>query len=207
MALIPSIALSNSTDLSKINVVDVTGLYDASINPQGYGTPNLALSAVAAAVLLCDGITAQASGYYAPSGAPFVPFSATFIELYPSPVVPPFLLNELYTLTPAMLNMAGPNFPDGLYVFSYSIEDASSNFYNAVPVNYFFTGNAFCCIQKALLKYGADYCGCAGVKDAYFYKNFLSAAISAAGCLKIQEALQMLYEISQWCSSQGCSCN
>lgn len=205
MALQPVISVSNSMDLSVLNITDITGLYDASLNPGGYGTPNTTLSQILFAQL-------SNSFYYAPSGAPEVTlgtinFGIYTVSLFPTTANPsPFILNENYDVSPSMLGFSSTTLPDGLYVLEYTLGLTTIGTVSSNPVNYFFTGNAECCIQNAMLKYNPSDCGCGGVKDVFYYKNLLEAAKSAAGCLKISSALGMLNEINQWCQSQGCNC-
>jgi hypothetical protein len=201
MALILSAKISNAGDCGKMYLQDVTSSYDISLNPGGYGAPNLALANVLkttcnVTIYYADGTTATYSN----------------IPLFPTTNNPgPYILNENYPITPTMIFGAAnapATLPDGLYVFTYIVTDTSGP--PAVVYTTTFGGwfdcNAQCCIANLLSKLcSCDDCEC--TKELKKYSNMLDAARAAIGCNKTKKALSLLLSVQNFCSQNDCSCN
>lgn len=200
MALIPVISVSNTLDCGTINLVDVTGVYDPSINPGGYGTPNLTLAAVTGVVI--------SMVYYPPGGSPSIPYPATgtvsFFPTIPNPA--PFLLNESYILTPALFGLTQTVWNDGIYVFTYSVTDGVNTY--TATLQYELICNALCCLDNKLVNvcFCGD-CNCDDTDLLFFNWMGLQASQAAAACFKNGEALDILQCVTDFCAESDCGCN
>jgi hypothetical protein len=109
--LLLDILVQNSADCSQIFLSDDTGAYSLA-NAGGYGTPNIDVTDVGSAFL---------EGYYYQCD-PNSPTNIPSVLLFPTVANPaPYALNESFILTPAMLGMTSTNFPDGVYVLTYTV--------------------------------------------------------------------------------------
>jgi hypothetical protein len=198
MALQPKISISNAGDCGTLYINDITGAYDASSNPGGYGAPNTTLANV---------VTVNATiQFFAPDGSPVVTYSN--IPLYPTTANPfPFLLNEVYAITPAILGLpAGTaTLPDGLYIVTYNVIDTIPATYTGTS-QYLFDCNARCCISNKLAAIDPCGCDCKDTETLFKYSMFLDAAEAAIGCNQNKKGLDLLNAVENYCLNNDCGC-
>ncbi len=113
-----------------LTIEDVTGMYDATDNPEGYGTPNLATSDIDTATLKIESLT---------DGVPY-----TYSE-----DVTDDIKNE--TDFPVLLDAVLYNFKDGRYCITYTVTMDDGSVYTAVHKLYVYC-NVECCVNNYSVK-------------------------------------------------------
>ena len=111
MALEPVILVQNTDNKQQLNLFDITGVYSVA-NPGGFGSPNVTTAAIGSAFLSGE--------YFISNDVP--PNIIPLTLLVPTEITPlPYELNESFVLTPSILNNNCTDFPDGLYILTYTL--------------------------------------------------------------------------------------
>ena len=193
MSLVLNIQACVQTACTELLIKETTGVYNASTNTGGYGTPNPLISNVIAATLTIT----------SPSGQVYTinlfdngfPSSVTTFEY----VIP---MSELGNRT---------EIEDGQWTFLYTITTNTDTTYR-VTKSYIFTCGSECCVAKLLGDLDISDCDCIDTTEDE--DNYLKAFATlqslkyAAFCGNISEYDKILNILNKLCSNTGCkSCN
>lgn len=142
-----------SADTYSIVVTDLTGAYNVTTNPGGYGTPNTAVGSYTnfnISVTLPDPDTLM------PSGTPVV------VNAYPAL---PSAVNGTFTLTSlALVGAANTVLIDGVYLFNVSATWVSAGTGITTAVSYkAYYSIAECCVNNLIVE--SVGCGCSGASQ------------------------------------------
>ncbi len=197
MSLILDFEVEPSGDCKSFEFVDTTGVYDASSNPGGFGSPNPPLSDVTVATVT---ITAyQSSTAY------------TVDVLRTSPPFPN-TDDTPFTISNADLGLGTTsNIPSGIYQIEYSV--TASSVYT-VTKNIYLSCVHLCCLDELVSRYAAA-CNCNDKTKEDLLKLVLrlEANILAIGkalsddCPKVAEAQNLIEWNNDICAGSGCGCN
>ena len=192
MALQPKISTCIKNDgCSAIILNETTGVYDADLNPGGYGAPNIAVGDVTEThifVTLPDG---------------------TIVDIT-DPVGLPTSDSELeYEITASALDM--DNIEDGLYVIEYTVTDGITT-YTTGTKYFLYSCNVDCCVSKMFAKIATvTSCQCDDViiKNALYASALLAGMKSAAGCGNRSAVTKILTKLQSICgfSTSNCGCS
>jgi len=188
MALELKISACFKEKCTKLEVSDITGAYNGSTNPTGWGGSNLHLANVDTATLTITSPSGIAVNYdvtAAVQGAAIVNGS--------------FIIDTIDDIT----------FNDGIYSIKYFVEDVSVPLEHEVTVKMFSTCKADCCVEKMKTKFKEEMCGCDWLTYWDYYKQaeaLLYAAKSAFACGKEAQATDLLNQVNKICSIQKCCC-
>lgn len=132
MALVPSISLCLKTGCTKLVFKETTGVYNASTNLGGYGSPNPTTASIVSAVLT---ITSPNNIVYT-------------IDLFATTFFP--TSNKDYEYSILALDLGLNNFEDGEWTLVYTLISNVEVIYTTTKVS-IFTCNSACCVQDLLL--------------------------------------------------------
>lgn len=206
MATSINASFERSADKTSITVTDLTGVYNASTNPGGYGSPNPAVGDYTDFVIT---VTPADPYTYAPTGTP-VDINA--YATLPSNANGTFAITSL-----ALLGSADTVIPDGVYRFDISADYSGG----AGEGTSTFTGYAIfyetteCCIN-ALIATQAD-CNCeedmiqelnkAKVWLSVFQPVVFNGTVQDSqlvACAQWDKAAELLVSLNEICSNSGC---
>lgn len=191
------ISNSQTTGGSEWILTDVSGMYQVTDNPTGWGSPNTtpALVTEASIVITPPNTTTQYT---------FDVLSTVNAVTLPSAYFPNFTF-ELITLEPS--DIALTEFPDGIYQIDYSINDT------VITVKTLLIYHTKCCVNKLLEKALDSYlCGknCETdklISDALKARAMLLQAINwQTSCFNLEKANQLLVQASKICKTHKCGC-
>lgn len=184
MALELKIGISSTID--EIRIKDLTGIYDLTTNPTGYGAPNEVTSDFNTATLIVT----------LPDG--------TIVTLDPFGTFPTSDITTIYTITPLMLNLT--SFEPGVYKFDYSIDFISgdlSTLYFSVSKKYFNASPLKCCLSKRMKRMNFSCSTDEQICEVALFKAKLEAAIAAACSGNYEETIIISDYLWDKC---GCCC-
>lgn len=193
MALVLKFNACVQTACTELVVKELTGVYNASTNTGGYGTPNPTTGDVLTAVLTVTSPSAQI--YTINLFDNGFPSSVTTFEY----VIP---MSELGNRT---------EIEDGQWTFLYTITTDTDETYQ-VTWSKIFTCGSECCVAKLLGDLDITDCDCTDTTKAE--DNYLKAFTNlqslkyAAFCGNLTEYNKILNILSKLCTNTGCkSCN
>jgi len=183
------------TDCNTLIFKDLTGAYDATTNPTGYGTPNLVLADVTTCVLSVT----------SPSGTTYT------IDLIPTyPTVDTDLEFEI-TNTVLTNSNSSAAIEDGLWVFEYKMYDAVNFLYYKKTIEKVFTCQVECCVKKMFTKV-ATATACNGCQEEYLSKALIAWGLlktikANAGCGNSSVIASTLKTLNNMCNNNNCGCS
>lgn len=182
---------------STIELIDTTGLYDALINPDGYGTD---------VSTLIETVTGSLLNITFPDDTTY---SININSLYDLTVFPNTAnLGILLTYTEAGLS---DNFPDGVYIFEYKVQGTTADeesVAESTQVKYIlFTCQTQCSIDNMFSKVSPEDCGCdenSALQAVIKAQGYLNAACEAMACGKSKLAAKLLKRAQFEASKNNC---
>jgi len=178
-----------------MTVSDVTGLYNASTNIGGWGTPNPDKSSVTLAT-----IEITAPGQTISTG-----FDVTSVVLASSPSVESY---TLYSLSPSNIGLTSV-FTSGIYEIKFTVTTAEDSYvsYSKIIV----TCQEQCCIDKmwAALATKTLCCDCdefQEFKKVLLASDLLQLLNEAGSCMNLEVVNSTLSRVQRICLFNDCSC-
>lgn len=173
---------------------DETGIYNATLNAGGWGSPNLAIASVTAwsiKITLPD----TASTVITISNPAGLPSSNTDIE---------------YEIPMATLNSSYTYIPDGQYKIVYSVTDGTTTYTKTLYK--YFSCNLECCVAKLEAKVAtATDCSCDDqtIRNALYARALLNSLKANAGCTNTTYTQSLLDKLNLICgfTESDCGCN
>jgi hypothetical protein len=187
MALIPKIKLCLASNCSDLTLYEQTGVYNATTNPGGYGSPNPLISQATSATLVV-----------------LTPENATYTVAI-TPTDNPDLAKPINIATFGNAT----SIEDGYWYFTYTVYDSSLAVLGTYSIGYYFYCNAECCVNKLLANVPLDSCLCTPeYKKAYNQyveaKVFLEALKNAANCFNTTEFNKIKTILTGLCRNSNC---
>ncbi len=183
-----------SDDATAFTVQETTGAYDASTNTTGWNAPNYTLASVTAATITLSQLTDAATNTYT---------DAVAVSVYPTL---PNITDTLVELTAEDFDYGtDATFPDAVYKIIYTVTSSSGAI---TPVTQYraFTSLLDCQIKQLADQVSICSCNCSGLeaqlKDIYFWRRLLSAAICCANIPAIMKYIEKLNNMLANCN--GC---
>jgi len=135
MALVLDFTICESSDCTEFTFTDVTGIYNASTNPTGWGAPNpligSAITPCNLVITLPDGTTSYTIDL------------ATTSPVFPVDQAP----NELTLDMSDIGGTAGDSIPDGIYTFVYTVTSSTGGTYTQTATVAFYC-QVNCCVMS-----------------------------------------------------------
>ena len=179
MALELAITVRDYTD--SINVQDVTGVYDVTDNPTGYGSPNGTIVGATSATLT----------FTMPDATSVV------VDVYPSF---PTDDDSYYEVT---LDDLGIEFIEsGYWTILYTVVISGTTYTETLTV--FLTKNTQCCVDKRNLKTTPSTMNLEFAEETMLLNNMITSAIEADGMGLTDYAETMMEYVKSVC--EGCCC-
>lgn len=205
MALVPNFNICEADDLKSLSFYDVTGVYNATTNPTGYGTPNPSPSDVTTATI----------SILLPGGTTPVVLTVKGGSLTTS--LPTTDNTLVFTITNVLLGLtADALLPDGVYDITYTLTGtySSTSFTATGNCKRFLTGQVELCLDSKLNKLEApsdcESCDQCGDPESDLMKLncvlvFLTVAIYAASVYKLNKATKILEYVQDYCAKTPCT--
>ncbi len=191
MALVLKFQACVQTACTELVIKELTGSYNVSSNPTGYGTPNPTIAAATSAVLV---ITSPSDQVYTINllDNGFPSNDTTFEYVIP--------MSDLGNRT---------YIEDGQWTFLYTVINGETY---RVTRSYIFTCNSRCCVAQLKAELPSEDCNCDDVTEkqmAYLKAwGFLEALEYSAFCGNITEYDKILNILNKLCSKTSCkTCN
>jgi hypothetical protein len=201
--------ITQTSDLKKLNIFDITGDYDVITNPGGYGAPNPAKTVFNGSLDKYKFVITDPNGLvttlqYA-GNAPLFSTSVLFstgLEIFNS---------TLGGVTATTANFKDTVLIDGNWTIIYSLYDSGTNTTYTASKNMFLTGNLDCARNKELVTLAEDYClsKCDYKKiDALMeYELYYKGLQDAVRCGNLKGAKKLYSLLSkQFNVDCGCGC-
>lgn len=192
MALELDFSVSVKEACSKICFTELTGAYNADLNPTGWGAPNpLTSGATLVSIVITkpDGTSVTISS---PTG---LPTSDATLD---------------YEINASTLNSSWTKILDGLYTIVYSLT-ASGTVYS-VTKYVLFSCNIECCVAKLFAKIATESdCACDStlVNNALYADSLFQGLLAAKGCGNTTAINNLLTKLNKICtaSESDCGCS
>ena len=203
MAVLPRLNVCQDSNAETLTITDVTGLYDASTNTGGWGTPNDAVTDITAATLAVtepDG-TITTFNLLTDSNATWPSANLVYFDVIT------LQKDEDGTLISGDSNSDIGTFSDGTYSFTYTLTGPSGTVYQVVEFYCHRTSTA--CVQGMFADLEVSDCSCDtdAVRNAILAFGYHQALRSAVECNKsgritdIQAALDKICNNTNNCST------
>ncbi len=172
---------------------DETGVYNATLNTGGWGTPNLTLAAVTSWTITIT-----------------LPDTDSTVITITDPVGLPSSNPDIeYEIPMATLNSTYTTIPDGVYTIVYSVTDGTTTYTKTLYL--LFTCNIDCCVAKLFAKIATSTdCSCDStiIKNALYADALLSSLKANAGCSNTTYIEDLITKLNTICGfSEGdCGC-
>lgn len=201
--LYPNFDIFPSKDGTKIYIVEVTGLYDATTNVGGYGGVNPDAADVLPVITVTDA-----------AGVEYI-FEA---DVSSDPDLTGIFADDsstnILTLDASVLGgVSGEKITDQLFTFEFDWSDALNDPAEWSSVTTLYYGSAAqlrCCAQKFLAQISSGNCGCDSPDQANATYCQLIATIDsfvwAAECNDITSANELLLQAQKICRDKNCGC-
>ncbi len=195
MALIVHESVCQSCNCEELNFSELTGIYNATSNPGGYGSPNVTIDDVTGAILtviLGDG-TSYNIDIFTDSEEQFPTSDTTDVFTIPN--------EDIGYIT-------GDKIPDQLITFIYTItfDDGTTS---SSTITKLFSCQTKCCVLSMLKK--IDFCcdDCSSTAMNNFIQAWVlyNAMLASAGCADSEEINKQLSILNKICGSSGCGCS
>ena len=194
MATVLNFEIEQSDNARKLIFKETTGIYNASLNTDGWGSPNEATTdAIAASTTLT--ITT-------PGGTAVVYDNTDLTGLLQFPTTNTAL--ELDILASDLGGDADAQHTDGVYTIKYTIVTSVGTYSTEHKI--FISGATRCCVYHQLASVDADNCGCDSSDKVYALETytFYRALIANAACGNETGYNDLLAVINKLCSSNKC---
>jgi len=194
MATVLNFEIEQSDNARKLIFKETTGAYDASLNTDGWGSPNEATSdAIAASTTLT--ITT-------PGGTATVYDNTDITGLTSFPTTDTGL--ELEILASDLGGAVDAQHTDGVYTIKYTIVTSLGTYTTEHKI--FISGAIRCCVYKMLAAVDADNCGCDSTEKVYALEayTFYRALLANAACGNETGYTDLLAVINKLCSNNRC---
>lgn len=205
----PKIAISILDNSNTMIVTDITGLYDATYNPNAWKitgssnpTPTRVDFAVSNATVTLKIKFPNTNQFTTFNVKSQVSGTATPNAYYPSYT---FVITQLGT---SDFSLSG-QFPDGKYTYEYILYDGTTTYKTQ---GYFYsTCLTQCCVNKKINDYldaiKCGKCGCQDLKNYYLMRAYLETGVQSA----VQEwnfalADELLEKARKYCNFKNCGC-
>lgn len=196
MSLILKSTVTEGNGGKSLYFSDLTNIYDVSLNPGGWGAPNLTIGAVTQTHIKVT-----------------LPDSVTIIDILNPVGIPTTNITLKYEITAAILGSTTTYIPDGLYTIEYTVTDGITLYTTGVKY-YLFTCNLDCCASKLYLKIAEDcFCGCSdndkNINNALYFSALLDGTKAYAVEGNTTEVANLITKLNQICSysQEDCNCN
>jgi hypothetical protein len=179
MALIPSITAPLNKDGQSFKFTELTGVYDVTSNPGGYGSPNPTAGTSTGALVVKD---------------------LTNNVTYDSITITPSDSDGITYITEALLQVstvAISNIPDGIWSFTYTVTNSSVDYtteYRTLVIK-----SINCKMTDLSLKYADKSCNCCNNRsfrelfvEAHALYASLCAAVTCGNVAQINEQITFL---------------
>lgn len=199
MSFSPKLNSCVTTGCSLMDINDTRGLYNATVNPDGWDSTsavNIAKADVASATIEITG----------PGQT-----SATSIDVITAIKSSSVYMEEflLVQLSYSDIGLSS-TFTDGLYTYTYTITDSSGNEY-IKNGSFIHLCNAKCCLDGALKDFSLNQCNCCEdadrLKALQLADTLIKGMEEAGGCLTTTQIAQNLATINRICGNLGGCCN
>lgn len=192
MSLILQESVCESNNCSTILFSDITGAYNSSSNPGGYGTPNLDISSVIETHIKIT-----------------LPDGSTLIDILNPIGLPTIDPNFQYTINALTLSN-NATIVDGLYKIEYTVSDGT-NIYTTSIRYFLFTCNIECCVSKLFAKIAlVKDCNCDSnvIKNALYASALLEGLKANGDCANITLINDLITKLNKICgfTSSDCGC-
>jgi len=179
---------------SSIFFSDGTGAYNASTNTTGWGSPNLATSAVTETHIIIT-----------------MPDGTTIIDIENPTGLPTSDTTVEYEIAISVIDSARTTVEDGLYAIEYTVTDGVTT-YTTGKKYYLFLCNKECCISNLFAKIATiSDCACddVAIKNALYADALLSGARASKNCGDTVAINNILAKLEAICesTSSGCGCS
>lgn len=196
MALIPKISLCSKDNCKELLLKDITGTYNVTTNPTGWGAPNLALA----------GVTEATISITIPGHDDAVELDVTSTVTAATIIDGVFVLDTL-TMDGDFDGDEDEQFPDGIYEITYTIVGGGTTYTHSITT--FSTCQTACCLEKMKTKFEEKMCGCEW--EDYFMnylraKAMLNGAKRAYACGDTDKAESLLAAVEKICKNSKCNC-
>lgn len=170
---------------SEIKVTDITGVYDVSTNPDGWGGDVSASNISTAKIIIKDnkGETVKTVD-----------------------VLPTIQNND-----PVTGNITFPNInwdlSDGIYKFTLEYKETDDTVHSITETVYVFS-KAECCLEKAWIKFvdNASNCSKSFLEELLTIDALIYGAKTSAACLKPVDVQTISDKIDRFCKYNKCNC-
>lgn len=192
MALEVKITGTASENALSLLLEDITGVYNASTNTTGWGSPNatIAQATVATVTITMPGSSLNAGG------------SSYIINVYPTL---PNTSETTYTVENTSLGLASTDkLPDGIYLLAYSVTANAVVYTNSCYILIY--KQVECCLQDLLAEIDPD-CGCSDGEAPIIYNAWVDfeGMKAAACCGKRTKAIDILQYLQRICANSACN--
>lgn len=195
MAFKPKLGICLTNNCNDLILTDTTGLYDASLNPEGWnggGHPNNSTITSASVDVYLPHATIPTNHIVttAVTGATINNYQSIF---------------ELGTYGTPDVNLTG-KFPDGIYKFQYKVVDSGTT-YKSDKYQVYLYCNTQCCVDKMLANIAEDMSNVQFVQDALLANAYLlSASQSAFSCGNFTAVDKLVEQARKICQFYNKTC-
>lgn len=191
MALQLAFNVCQSSDCKELIFTETTGIYDATNNPTGWGSPNATIASAVSATLTIT----------KPDGTVTSP-----INIFPSSF--PTTNDDLeYTITAAALGYtANSKLPDGLYTVLYTVVAGSTTY--TQTKSFLFSCQIRCCVYS--MAKDIAFLECTDCKDEAIDKllkawALYQALLAAANCGLTAKFEELMDSLERLCLNTSCN--
>lgn len=207
MATVLNFEIEQSDDAKKLIFKETTGAYDASLNTDGWGSPNEATSDEAVNTATALTITPPAADGSAqdPTTAGTTYTGATILWTALDASFPTTNTGLELEITTDMLGSGADGVhTDGVWTFTYVIVTATTTYTTTHKV--FVSGSIRCCVYKKLAAIDTVDCGCDSTEKVYALEafTFYRSLIANAACGNETKYKELLALTRKLCSSNKC---
>ena len=218
MSLIPRLCLSEAGNASKISIADSTGVYDADDNTGGFGTPNIAASAITSAQMIfqfdeieepitvdfvitigspsTEGVVVSATKTDQLGNVESLDLAQYNIDVFPFPLNDPIVFDADFFFPNAL------SFPDQYVSVTYTLSDGIETESN--DQTFLLNQVSCCCLQKAWLKYAEGKCN---DTDPIKIQNAMNGLVAENAVGNLAAARNELKLLKKLCAGCGCGCD
>ncbi len=193
MSLVPKIGnIYVGNNRRTIFLNELTGIYNTDLNIGGYGTPNIDVEDVTETIL-------------------YITLPDSTVVTITNPIGLPTNNTQLFYQIPySTIDGESTTIADGLYRFKLTISDGT-NTYTSATVQYLFTSNIQCCIDKMFAKIATDSsCACNGmfVNNALYARALSKGLVANGECANTTNITNLINKLNQICglTDSNCGC-
>lgn len=201
MALVPIASITQASNCQSITLTDITGDYDVTTNPTGWGAPNPATTD-------CSSIVITIYDYYHVNETEYNVPAADIADVFDAGLT--ITADDIFGIT---------SFPDGSYTFIVTYTVSGTEYTYTVYKGFYCS--ALCCAKQMGLTLNPRTCDYSKIEEWNFIMNLLTTAFWATCCGHydyFQEIIDYVNEICDGCGgsnnssssgsgSTGCGCS